>query len=696
MEQPEARVEKVYDTYFGRTVEDPYRWMEDWQGTEAQAWLSAQASYTKEYLHSLPEREALLARVRELGENAPIFCDFTMRGGRIFYLRRDPRDELARLVVYLNANGQEKTLFDPNMIEGKVHLAIDWYSPSYDGRYVAYGVSYGGSEQSTLYVLDVDSGEMIDSPITRARFARLGWLNDHRSFVYYRLPERSSSVLLNEYYSDGGTYLHYLGDDPSNDQAVFGRGINPQVEISSNDFPFLHLSSVSDWMIGMVVHGTRGGMTLYAAPQKMLQSPTTCTWIKITDSDDTISGFDFVGDTIYLRTSRDAPRFKVLATSIEKPDLANASVIVPESAMVIKGSRVTDKYLLTRDLDGGIWRMRRIKLDDGQIESVPLPFEGTITEWANEEAGAEVLLFMTSWTVSPRLFRYNVTTGIIEDTGICPPSSIDFSDIEVREAHVPSCDGIRIPLSILHKKGLPLDGKNPTLIKTYGAYGFTIDPFFSPAMLAWYERGGIYALAHVRGGGEYGKEWHLAGMKLNKQNTIDDFIACAKYLISEKYTSTNYLSGDGSSAGSIPCAGALVQRPDLWAAMVMHGAVTNALRFELTESGPPNISELGSVSTEEGFRSLQIIEAYSKVQQDIPYPAVLFTVGLFDTRVAPWQSMKMVARLQKTTASGKSILLRIDEQGGHDIGSTKRQLDEELADRFAFLLHQFDMNGHVK
>jgi prolyl oligopeptidase len=235
---------------------------------------------------------------------------------------------------------------------------------------------------------------------------------------------------------------------------------------------------------------------------------------------------------------------------------------------------------------------------------------------------------------------------------------------------------------------LELTGNNPTLLTGYGSYGLTINPAFSPAMLAWYERGGIYAVAHIRGGGEYGEEWHLAGKKLKKQNTIDDFIACAEYLIAQKYTRPERLAGEGTSAGGIPSGGSLVKRPDLWSVMVIRVGVTNTLRSEASENGPPNVPEFGSVSTEEGFKGLMIVDSYHKVKDGTNYPAVLLTTGLNDPRVVVWQATKMAARLQEATSTGKPILLRVEEQGGHGMGSTKQQVEAELADKLAFLLQQ--------
>ncbi len=688
MNLPVARKEVVRDTHFGTTIEDPYRWMEDWKGEELRSWVQAQGTYTREYLDALPERAALLKRINELGDTASLIYNIQVEGGSFFYLRRDPGEKVGRLVVRSGVHKPERVLFDPNTLEGDVHTAIDWYAPSRDGQYVAYGSSQGGSEESTLRVLEVKTARILDLAISRVRFGGVSWLEDSRSFVYHRFPELPVDAPETEKYNNSRTYLHHLEDDPDLDAAIFGRGINPGVEIAPEDVPMLIITPKSEWVMGMVIHGVLNEITLYAAPKTAFTDPTHCTWTKIADVEDAVTGFELHENTIYLLTHKDTPRYKVIATSITNPNLANATPVVPGGSAVIQEIRVAGDYLLTRDLDGGIGRIRRVSLSGREPEQVSLPFDGTITQWASETGSPEVVVQMTAWTISPRIYLYNSIENTLQDTGWSPPSPVDFSDIEAHEVFAAAKDGTQIPLSIIHKKGLKLDGNNPTLLTGYGSYGITINPTFVPIRLAWFERGGVIALAHIRGGGEYGEAWHKAGQKLDKQNTIDDFIACAEYLIERKYTRPERLAGEGTSAGGVPSGGSLVKRPDLWAAMVIRVAVTNFLRFEFTENGPPNIPEFGSVTTEDGFKGLQIMDSYTKVKDGVKYPAVLLTTGLNDPRVVVWQATKMAARLQAATVSGKPVLLRVEEQAGHGMGSTRQQVEEEAADEWAFLLQQ--------
>ena len=686
MQQPVARVDIVRETHYGVTIEDPYRWMEDWKGEELRTWVQEQGAYTRTYLDNLPTRAAFAQRIHELGDAAPAFYSLNVKGGKYFYLRRDPGENIGKLVVRDSENAPERVLLDPNTLKDDVHTAIDWYFPSPDGNYVVYGISQGGSEESTLHVLEVGSGKTLDLAISRTRFGLVNWLEDSRSFLYHRFPELPEGASIMEKYNNSRMYLHRLGDDPELDPVVFGRGVSQGVEIDPKDFPFIATFDDSQWMIGLIIHGVLNEKTLYVAPRSQMEDPVNIAWRKVVDVENAVIDFDLSGDTIYLLTHKDAPRFKVIATSLTNPDIAQATTIVPASTSVIQEIRVAGGYLVTRDLDGGLARIRRVHLSNQEIEQVPLPFDGTITQWAGEHGSSELLLQMTGWTVSPRIYMYNVEQNTLRDTGWSPPSPIDFSNVESHEVFASAPDGVQIPLSIIHKKGLKLDGNNPTLLRGYGSYGLSMLPAFLSTSLAWFEQGGVLAIGHIRGGGEYGEEWHKAGQKLNKQNTIDDFIACAEYLIQQGYTKKGRIGGEGTSAGGVPSGGSLTKRPDLWGAMIIRVAVTNFLRFEFTENGPPNIPEFGSITTEEGFNGLNIMDSYTKVRDGVKYPAVMLTTGLNDPRVVLWQATKMAARLQAATASDKPVILRVEEQGGHGMGSTKSQVEEELADEFAFLM----------
>ncbi|GAA3162769.1 hypothetical protein GCM10020001_104220 [Nonomuraea salmonea] len=365
-------------------------------------------------------------------------------------------------------------------------------------------------------------------------------------------------------------------------------------------------------------------------------------------------------------------------------------MVVPASERVVETVRVVGDRLLVRDLDGGVSRVRHAPLSGGELADLPMSLEGAILEWTTHPERPEALLLMASWTDAPRLYRYDGDGQSFQDTGLAPRSSVDFGDVYARTLHVPARDGTPIPLTVIHHKDLKLDGDNPAVLTGYGSGGLIDLPEFHPEMLAWYELGGVYAVAHLRGGGAYGREWHEAGRDERKEATITDFIDCAEHLIALSYTRAGRLAAEGASSGGIPTGGALVHRPELWAAMAMHVPTVNATRNEFTESGPINVPEFGSITTEEGLRALLIIDAYLRVHDGVPYPAVLLTTGLRDARVPPWQPAKLAARLQAATSSGRPVLMRVEEHGWHGAGSTRDQEQELLADVLAFILHASD------
>ena len=435
------------------------------------------------------------------------------------------------------------------------------------------------------------------------------------------------------------------------------------------------------------MHGDLNELSLYVTPRTTLENSQEITWRRIISPEDGVTEFLLHGDVVYLRSHKDAPRYKVVAYNLRTNA---AATLIPPSAAVIDKLALAGEYLITLEMDAGLTTMRRVHLPTSQIEPVTLPLQGSILELVTDRAQGIVYFRMESWHVSPRLYRYEVGSGRITATDVIPPSAVEMNDIVAHEVLAPAADGTLIPLSIIHHKDLQRNGNNPTLITAYGSYGVSIQPAFMTLMKAWYDQGGVFAIAHVRGGGEYGKEWHSAGQFLNKKNTITDFIACAEYLVREGYTRPQLLAGEGTSAGGIPSSNAAVMRPDLWAAMIVRVGVTNAMRMELTPNGPPNVAEFGSFQTPEGFAGLQSMDSYYKVKEGAAYPAMMFTTGLNDPRVETWMATKMAARMQAATSSTRPILLRVEVQGGHGAGSTRQQINAEWADIFAFLLDQFD------
>jgi len=684
---PPTERQDVTETFYGQSVTDPYRWLETWHDPKAAQWLKAQDNYTRAVLTTLPGREKFLVRVKTLDTADTRVRDVQVWGGKTFYLKAPPGADNVKLYVRDHSGSQERLLLDPELLtKDGVHYSIDYYRPSLDGTLVAYGVSPGGSEQSVIHILETATGKQLPDSIDRARFGGIRWLPGNRSFFYNRLQKMTPDMPRTAFEQRSRAYLHQLGQDPDRDRFIFGFGYSSDVKIDDNDLSFINYSPASPYLFGLVAHGTENEVTAYyIAIDQLTASPIK--WRKLFDVDADVVGFDVYKDDIYLLTHKRKPRYEVTRTSLKNPQIENAAVIVPASEVVIQEADVAQDGIYIRDLDGGIGRMRRLTFD-GRIEPVAVGEGKSVQDISVTPTEPGALLNVVSWTTSPRWLAYDSQRKTASDTGIHPPLPIDTSAYEAVEVKARSADGTMIPLSIIRAKNIKLDGMHPTHLIGYGAYGISYDAFFDPVWLAWLERGDVIAFAHVRGGGEYGEEWYRAGYKLTKQHTIDDFIAGAQYLIENKYTSPRYLSGEGTSAGGILIGGAITQRPDLFGGALIRVGCSDALRMEFTPNGPPNIAEFGTVTDRDGFKGLYAMDAYQHVKDGVAYPGILLTAGINDPRVDPSQPAKMAARLQAATSSKKPILLRVDYDAGHGMGSTRAQHDLEYADEMSFLLWQ--------
>jgi prolyl oligopeptidase len=698
---PVAPVREVTDEYFGQKIIDPYRWMEDPKSEEMIQWMKAQADYTRRYLDHLPIRQELEKRLTELLETGVRVSTIIRRDDHYFYYKIAPGESDRNLYVRDGLNGTERLLVDPDKLaKGGQHLSITDYSPSPDAKLVSFLISPGGAEVGDIRVLDVDTGKETGDRIEGTRWMAGSWLPDGRSFLYEKLPQLAPGTPLTEGLQKIRVYQHKLGDDVEKDRAIFGYDVNPNIKIGPRTIPFSIIPRLSKYAFSIVNSGVSPNSEIYVAPISSLeQDPTP--WRKIIDLSDEASGdLGVHGDDLYLLTYKNTPRYKVIRLNLKAPDISKAVTVFPESEAVVRSLGVAKDALYVETLDGGVPGVWRVDYSGGKPQLLKLPYEGAAVIAQRDldfsisltEPDQEGTLFGLYWFTKPfALFEYDPKTERSTDTKLVPPVPIDMSSVDAYFVKAKSYDGTMIPMAILHKKGLKRDGSNPALLFGYGAYGFNlVEPRFAPFMLAWLERGGVFAIAGVRGGGEYGEEWHQAGFQKTKPNTWKDFIAAAEYLVGEKYTSPQHLAGWGGSAGGILIGNAIAERPDLFGAAWIGVGVNNPLRFETTQSGMANTPEFGSVTTEDGFKSLWAMDAFHKIKDGVKYPAVLLTHGSNDPRVPPWMSAKMAARLQAASASGKPVLLRIDYDAGHGIGSSRKQNIEERADVYAFL---FEMLG---
>jgi len=685
-----APVRPVVDDYYGTKITDNYRWMENMNSPELAEWLKAQNTYTREILQSIPGRSELLTEIEKYDNARTVVDTLQAYGGRYFYLKTLPGEDLAKLYVRDAKTGADRVLVDPERFRpagASTHYALDFYQASWDGKYVGYGISPGGSEDSVMHIIDVDTGKDLPETIDRSRFGITAWMPDSRSFFYVRLQKWGPKDPPTARYRNSTNYLHKLGEAPEKDIAVMGHGITPQVELTDTDFPAVITSPATPWLVGMVRHGVQNEAPVYVAKLSTLAGPKT-PWVKVAGDDDDVNSFDFFENTLYLMTHRDASRYKVVSVDMAHPDMASAKVVLPASESVLRNVNAAKDGLFVQELDGGIGKVVRISYVDGKAQPASLPFEGAVGELFTNPLENGAIVQTESWVRPPAYLKIGADLGT-SDLQLIPKPTIDYSVYESVEVKAPAADGTIIPLSIIYKRGLQKDGARPTHLIGYGSYGITIDPAFAARRFPWLNRGGVLAVAHIRGGGEYGEDWHNAGRKLTKQNTISDFTACGEYLVKNQYTSPAHLVGQGGSAGGITVGGTLTQRPELFAVILDDVGLSDALRFEVSPNGPPNIPEFGSTTTPDGFKGLYGMSAYAHVKDGTPYPAVLLTTGINDPRVDSWQAAKMTARLQAATSSGKPILLRVDYDAGHGFGSGRNQRDEELADQYSFALWQF-------
>jgi prolyl oligopeptidase len=691
---PKARVDNVTDEYFGVKVTDPYRWMENSKSDEMQKWIKGQADYGDNYLKRLPMRDDILKRLNEVTGASIAVGGIRQRGNLFFYTRRAPDEQDFKLYVREGLAGAERLLVDPNKVfnDGKRYSFSGW-SLSQDGKYVSYLIAAGGGENGEVRVVEVATGKDLGKQFDLARFDTGSWLPDEKSFLYNRLQKLPEGAPQTDKYQKSRVYLHVLGTNSDSDKAVFGFDVNPDLKFDPTLMPLVETDPSWNFALATIETGVSPNREFYIAPLKELNQKIV-PWHKIVSFDDEVGNIAVHGDDLYLLTYKNTPRFKIVRTSLSKPDLSKAETVFPTTEAVVTSLSAQRDALYVQTMDGGNYRLYRIDYKTKKAAPLNLPYEGSATMAATESNADGIYFNIVSWTKSNAHFKYNPKTGTAKPTNLIPPNPVDMSGIEFVNVKVKSYDSTMVPLVIIYKKNLKRDGANPVLMDGYGAYGIeNISPIFDTSTLPWLERGGVFVWTGVRGGGEYGEEWHLAGFQKTKPNTWKDFIACAEYLIAEKYTTPRQLGIRGGSAGGILISNAIATHPELFGAAIANVGLNNILRFETTSNGIPNIPEFGSFKTEEGFKNLLAMDGYLKIKDGVKYPAVLLTTGINDPRVDPWMSAKMTARLQAATSSDKPVLLRVDYDAGHGSGTTKEQRNKQLADEYAFLFQQL---GKVK
>lgn len=707
---PQLRVlaHPVAENFFGTAVIDPYRFMEDVKNPDVVAFMKGESAATRTILDSIPGRAALEARINELSQANIAISGVQVAGddksARVFYYKLSPGVNSRKLYMRDGFRGAERVVFDPVTISaaGK-RYAIDGFRAAPNGRVVVVAVAAGGSEETSLRILEIGSTTSRDSGVLIDRIGfgnHINWASDSRSFYYNRLPPLAEGVENNRYLNSRA-YRHVIGRPASSDEFLLGNK-GSSIPLADVDIPSVSVSVDGKTLIGRIEHGDAREISIFTAEVTGTNGASlNPSWRQIISPDDEVTAFQLHNNAIYLLTKKNAPRYKLVRMGIYRAKYAQATTIVPHGDTVIAQIEVAQDGLYIRELFAGIDRLQRLNFSTssysgGKLEYVKLPFDLAIRQIITSPTRPGAVLRLEAWTEGPQYVAVEERSGNIADTGLHPKPAADFSNIVELRLNATAKDGVKIPLSLMYRKGTELDQVNPTLIRAYGAYGIVQAPVFNPATLAWLERGGILATCHVRGGGEFGEEWHRGGQKLTKANTWRDLIACSEYLIERGFTSKERLGIQGGSAGGITVGRALTERPDLFAAVVPTVGVLDALRMEFTPNGPPNIPEFGSVKTESGFRGLLAMSAMHQVRDGVRYPAVMLMHGVNDPRVEVWQSAKMAARLQAAInhlADANPVLLRLDYDAGHGVGSTRNQRNAELADVYSFLLWQFKEPG---
>lgn len=686
---PPANKIEDKQNYFGTEILDSYKWMEEgFKSKEFLDYLRAQNEYTRNQLNELgTPRQQLLSRIRELDAAVPIVRYWQRANSRIFYLETATDTLSTALMMLDTSNGKTSRVLDPRSLAKKgQHASLDYYAPSPDGRYVAAGISLGGSENSTIHIVDVNKNKFLPESITRTQYGYPTWTADSKGFYYSRLQELPEDAGQKEIYENERVFFHKLRSFAEADVPIFGSGLG-DVQISKYGFIGAMTDRSSPFVVAFHSTGTSDHQTVYFTQHT---EGATTRWTQIISKEDELaaSGLTMHGNLIYALTEKNAPNRQLISIDLSQPGLQR-KVIVPQSERLLIDAYCAKDALYLKSKQGIKYFLQRFPFDKfDQPENIELPFEGVIS---NVDANAEIngIMFrLESWIEPGQAFIYDPLKHKMSNTMLVKKHPADFSKIEAQEITIDSTDGAKVPVTIIKPKDMPMNGLNPCILVAYGAYGIPIEPNYDPTMLSWLEKSGMFAIVHARGGGELGVAWHEAGKKKTKQHTIDDVIASSEYLISNKYTSSQKLTVKGTSAGGIACGGAITQRPELFAVAIDNVGMTDMIGFQQTQGGEANIPEFGDLNKKEEFEALHAMSAYHHIKDGTKYPALLGITGANDPRVPSWIIAKMVARVREASISGKPALLRVDFDAGHGNGSNRTQRQRQMADERSFILWQ--------
>ena len=695
---PETETKPVVDILHGTKVVDYYRWLEDGTSPKVQKWVEEEMAYTRGVLDPLAGRDAIHKRLTELLSIGSVGVP-EVAGKHYFYTRREGIQNQPILYVRdglgSEKDGQDRVLIDPNQLAADGTIALDWFQASDNGKYVAYGTSPGGSEMSTLHIIETKTGVILPDTIERTRAASIAWLPDNSGFYYTRYPEKGEVPAGQEAYNRH-VFFHEIGDEPARDLPIFGEGRDPE------DWPNVHISNDGSWLLIDVEQGWAKS-ELFLVNLKTENPP-----VRITTGKNCLYRGEVYEGKIYITTNEDAPRYRVFVTDAGDFERDHWKEIIPQSDAVLQGVAVYGGKLYAQYEQNASSQLKLFDLDGTKLQDIELPAIGTVFGSGGRWNHNEMFFGFQSFTVPPSIYRlelkpvHSVTAGKnnVEGEAFASPTlwtkvdalSIDPTGYEVAQEWFKSKDGTRVPMFVVHKKGVAKNGKNPTLLTAYGGFNISLTPAFSRSAYLWMEHGGIYAVANLRGGAEFGEDWHRAGMLDKKQNVFDDMIAAAEHLISEKYTDKSHLAIQGGSNGGLLMGAMITQRPDLFRAVVCQIPLLDMLHYQDFQIAKLWIPEYGTSESAEQFKWLYAYSPYHHVKSGAQYPAILFMTADTDTRVDPMHAKKMAALMQAEAKNGTSrtrpVLLRIESKAGHGAGKPVSKQIEEFTDVYSFLFWQ--------
>lgn len=673
---PETKKSEVVDTYFGVQVQDPYRWLEDEKSEEVASWVQAQNKVTFDYLNRIPFRNAIKERLTSLWDYTIMYSPFT-KGDKTFFFKREGLQNQGVLFVQNSNEAEAKVLIDPNEFSEDGTVALSSISVSNNGKYIAYSVSDGGSDWNKIKVKEIETGKDLADEIKWVKFSSIEWYKDGFFYSCYDEPKEGSELSsVNEFHK---VFYHKLGDTQDKDELVFHNSQYPlrnYVAQVTSDEKFLIISESES------THGN----SLY-----IRNLGTKHDFLKLTTSFEyNYFVLDHVNDFLYVLTNFKSPKYKLIKINVNSLDIGNWIDVLPEKKDVLESCALAGGKIIASYIEDVKSKVEVYNLDGEKLHQLNLPTLGTVGGISSSLKESTAFYTFTSFTVPSVIYKFNVDTYESEEF-FKPQIDFDFDSYETKQVFYKSKDGTDIPMFIVHKKGIELNGKNPTLLYGYGGFNVSLKPSFSTTRLVWLENGGVYALANIRGGGEYGENWYRSGTKLNKQNVFDDFIAAAEYLVAEGYTSNKKLAIQGGSNGGLLVGAVVNQRPDLFKVAIPQVGVMDMLRFHKFTIGWNWINDYGSSEDSIQFLNLYNYSPLHNIRGGVRYPAILVTTAERDDRVIPGHSFKYIATMQeKQRKAADPKLIRIQTRAGHGAGTPTSIVIEEYADIFSFIFYNLD------